>query len=239
MSIQCNDRERIFMDGTPEEWEALEQHAASCPACAEEVRAWRELSTAAAELRDYSADPALWTRISASLETPLTEQAAQESARQSARDAARESRWSFLGFDWRMPLVWQTAMAAALVLAMTLGGAYLYEQGRHSGNAPGTAGNVAKNSLLNDRALSEVERTENAYMQAIDKLAGEAKPQLDAGESPLMDSYREKLLVLDSAIDELRAEAGQNPSNAHLRYQLLAMYREKQGTLQEILESKR
>jgi hypothetical protein len=36
----------------------------------------------------------------------------------------------------------------------------------------------------------------------------------------------------------LRLEAGQNPSNAHLRYQLLAMYREKQGTLQEILETK-
>ena len=239
MSVQCANRERVFMDGTPEEWAALEQHAASCLECAEEVRAWRELSTAAAELRDYSADPALWTRISASLETPLAEQAAQESARQPARDAARESRWAFLGFDWRMSLVWQTAMAAVLVLAMTLGGAYLYEQNRQTGIAPGATGTSARNPLLNDRALSEVQRTENAYMQAIDKLAGEAKPQLDAGESPLMDGYREKLLVLDSAIDELRAEAGQNPSNAHLRYQLLAMYHEKQGTLQEILESKR
>jgi hypothetical protein len=53
-----------------------------------------------------------------------------------------------------------------------------------------------------------------------------------------MDSYREKLMVLDSAIGELRAQAGENPSNAHLRYQLLAMYREKQDTLREILESK-
>lgn len=237
MSLRCEDRERIFMDGTLEEWTALEQHTASCKVCAQELRAWRELSTAAAELRDYSADPSLWTRISASLETPLA-QAAQEAARESARLAAREKRWVFLGFDWRMPLVWQTAVAAALVLAMTLGGAYVYEQSWQTGTAPGTAGNVTKNPLLNDRALSEVERTENAYMQAIDKLAGEAKPQLDAGESPLMDGYREKLLVLDSAIDELRLGAGQNPSNAHLRYQLLAMYREKQGTLQEILESK-
>jgi hypothetical protein len=75
-------------------------------------------------------------------------------------------------------------------------------------------------------------------MKAIDKLAAEAKPQLDAANTPLMDSYREKLLVLDGAIDELRMEAGQNPSNAHLRQQLLAMYQEKEGTLQEILESK-
>jgi len=32
--------------------------------------------------------------------------------------------------------------------------------------------------------------------------------------------------VLDSAIADLRAQAGMNPSNAQLRYQLLAMYQE-------------
>jgi hypothetical protein len=54
-----------------------------------------------------------------------------------------------------------------------------------------------------------------------------------------MANYREKLMVLDSAIDDLRAQTGQNPSNAHLRYQLLAMYQEKQRTLEELLEEKR
>jgi hypothetical protein len=45
--------------------------------------------------------------------------------------------------------------------------------------------------------------------------------------------------VLDSAINDLRAQAGMNPSNAHLRQQLLAMYQEKQQTLEDILEEKR
>jgi hypothetical protein len=54
-----------------------------------------------------------------------------------------------------------------------------------------------------------------------------------------MASYREKLLVLDSAIADLRVQAGENPSNAHLRYQLLAMYQEKQQTLRDVLETKR
>ena len=54
-----------------------------------------------------------------------------------------------------------------------------------------------------------------------------------------MANYREKLQVLNSAIDDLRAQAGQNPSNAHLRYQLLAMYQEKQKTLEEVLEARR
>jgi len=76
-------------------------------------------------------------------------------------------------------------------------------------------------------------------MKAIDQLAAETKPQLDSPATPLMASYKEKLLILDSAIDELRMETGRNPSNAHLRHQLLAMYQEKQETLQEVLETKR
>ena len=100
-------------------------------------------------------------------------------------------------------------------------------------------GPVVQNGFLKDKALAEVERTERDYMKAIDKLASAAKPQMENDHSPLMASYQEKLVLLDSAIDELRAQSGQNPSNAHLRYQLLAMYQAKEATLQDILETKR
>jgi hypothetical protein len=93
-------------------------------------------------------------------------------------------------------------------------------------------------SLLKSKALKQVENAETAYVQAIDKLAVEAGPQLDKPATPLLANYQEKLLVLDSAIADLRAQAGVNPSNAQLRYQLLAMYREKQHTLEEVLEAK-
>src|SRR5260370_1259166 len=115
MNVTCSDRERIFEDGTPAEWAALEEHAVSCPLCAEESRGWKSLSVAAKELREYSERPSF---------------------------------------------------------------------------------------------------------------------------SPRLANYHEKLLVLDSAIAELRAQAGLNPSNAQLRYQLLAMYQEKQRTLEEVLEVK-
>jgi hypothetical protein len=122
-------------------------------------------------------------------------------------------------------------LAGALVLALALSGGYLYMHRQSTGNP-------ATDRLLQSSALSEVERTEVAYAKAIEKLEADAKPQLDKSNSSLMASYREKLLVLDSAIDELRLQAGQNPSNAHLRHQLLAMYQEKQETLQEVLETK-
>jgi len=219
MQITCKDRERIFLDGSAEDWAALEVHAGSCAECAEEVRAWKELSLAAEELRDYRESPRLWPRIA----TALTKQAKQGELRETWLE-----RFAF----WRnLPIGWRTAMAGALVLLMTVitGYVYLY---------PGPSKDDPNNPLLKDRALAEVERTERDYMKAIDKLASEANPQLETATSPLMANYREKLLVLDSVIDELRVQAGQNPSNAHLRFQLLAIYQEKQATLQEVLEAK-
>jgi hypothetical protein len=219
MNMTCSDRDRIFMDGTPEEWAALELHAAVCPACAEEIRGWKELSSAAAEMRDYQEDSQLWLKIESALREA------------DQKKVVRRGFWEKLGIVGGLSLGWQTALAGAMVLALTVTGAYVYHV-RVRPDAPSAR-------LLKNSALAEVERTERDYMKAIDSLATEAKPELDSPSTPLMASYKEKLIVLDSAIDELRAEAGQNPSNAHLRYQLLAMYQEKQQTLQEVLETKR
>ena len=218
MNVNCSDRERIFADGTTEEWAALEIHATNCGECGRELRAWKELSNAAEELRDYRENPALWARIEASLVT------------EKQKDSV--IWWESLFFWRRMPMGWQLGLAGALVLALALTSGYVFMKRN-------TPEQTAEAKFLKDRKLAEVERTEREYMKAIDKLAADAKPQMEANSSPLMASYQEKLMVLDSAIDELRVQAGQNPSNAHLRYQLLAMYQAKEATLQEILETKR
>jgi anti-sigma-K factor RskA len=219
MNVTCNDRDSIFEDGTPAQWAALEAHAATCAACAEELRAWKSLSVAASEMRDYAPSPTLWSRI----ETALA--AGASAPRTSASLAERLSAW--LGFR----LSWQFAAAGAFALLLLVSGGWWYQ------NHSSTTAN--QNPLLRNKALGEVERAEAAYVQAIDKLAVDAKPQLDNPDTPLLANYREKLQVLDTAIDDLRAQTGLNPSNAHLRYQLLAMYQEKQRTLEEVLEAKR
>jgi hypothetical protein len=219
MSINCDDRERILLDGSPEEWAALELHANACAICAEELRAWKQLSTAAGDLRNYEESPALWARIESSLR------------QQQAAPAPRKSSWITLDFLRHISHAWQSALVGALVVTLAISSGYLYT---HRPVSPANQGNT----LLKTSALAEVERTEREYMSAIDKLAADAGPQLSA-ETPLMSNYREKLLVLDSAIADLRTQAGENPSNAHLRYQLLAMYQEKQQTLQDVLETKR
>lgn len=221
MNVNCQDRERIFEDGTTAEWAALEAHAASCPACAEEVRAWKSLSVAAKELQDYSESPTLWTRIERALIT------------EDARKAQRVERRRRLPFLPSISVGWQTALAGAFVLILTVSASWIVIHRRIADQGP------QDSSLLKSAALKEVESTERAYEKAIDKLAAEAKPQLEEPATPLMANYHEKLLVLDSAIDDLRTQAGLNPSNAQLRFQLLAMYQEKQNTLEEVLEARK
>jgi hypothetical protein len=223
-TISCNDRDRVFEDGSPAEWAALESHAATCAACAEQLRSWKSLSVAAAELRDDSDSPSLWPRIQRSL------------VEQAATVQPAPSRWSWESLRQGFSLSWQTVAAGAIVLVLAAS-AGLYHRHSDSGT-PSVSRAPQSGDLLRNNALADVERTESAYMQAIDKLAADAKPQLDKSGTPLLANYREKLMVLDSAIDDLRAQTGQNPSNAHLRYQLLAMYQEKQRTLEEVLEVK-
>jgi hypothetical protein len=219
MNVTCSDRDRIFEDVTLAEWAALEAHAASCPLCAEEVHAWKSLSVAAKELRDYSSSPSFWLRIERAL------------AEEAARNAQRAERKSWFSFLPSFSPAWQTVLTGALVLMLMISGGWLIS------HVPGHKVENDK-SLLQSSALKEVESAETAYERAIDKLAAETKTQLDNPATPLLANYHEKLLVLDSAIADLRAQAGLNPSNAQLRYQLLAMYQEKQHTLEEVLEAK-
>jgi hypothetical protein len=220
MNATCEDRDRILEDGKPGEWAALEAHSTNCAVCAEELRSWKALSAAAQEMRDYADSPLLWSRIEHALRA------------EAAAKNQRSGRWAWLSLGFGLSLGWQTAAAAALVLILTVSAGWVYLH-------PTRPGSSGDQSLLKSPALAEVERAQTAYVQAIDKLAAEAKPALENPATPLQASYREKLLVLDSAINDLRAQTGMNPSNAHLRQQLLAMYQEKQQTLEDILEEKR
>ena len=193
-----SDRERIFEDGSRDQWTALEAHALACFACAEEIRAWKSLSMAATELRDYSDDPSLWPRIHRSL------------LEEAAKIEQSKSRWTWESMRRSFFVSWQTAAwQAAVVLrsGCVRRRVYLSPQNDEQFRVLPRNRRRQAGDLLRNNALAEVERTQSDYMHAIDKLAAEAKPQLDKSETPLLANYREKLQVLDSAIDDLRAQA--------------------------------
>jgi hypothetical protein len=122
--------------------------------------------------------------------------------------------------------VWQVA-AAILLLAVIGGTAWVAQRRMHAADFD--------RDILKVSAVDEVERAEKAHINAINHLETLASAKLDQPSTPLMVSYKEKLMMLDDAIAECQTAIDRNRQNAYLRTQLLTMYSEKQRTLQDVL----
>lgn len=129
----------------------------------------------------------------------------------------------------RSPSRWLRHAAAAILIIVGLGAPLFYMLRVQTREA------AFDRTIIRVSALDEVERTERDYTRAIGKLEKLTDARLEDAESPLMISYKEKLMLLDDAIAECEANIDSNRQNAHLRKQLLAMYSEKQQTLQDVL----
>jgi len=129
----------------------------------------------------------------------------------------------------RAPLTRLRQYAAAILLTVGLGGTMWFSIRSQAHDA------AFDKRILQVSALDEVERAENEHVQAIAQLERLAEARLEENESPLMASYKEKLMLLDDAIAECKANVDSNQQNAHLRKQLLAMYSDKRQTLEDVL----
>jgi hypothetical protein len=122
--------------------------------------------------------------------------------------------------------LWQ--IAAALLLLAALGTtAWMAQRRMRAADFDET--------ILKASAVDEVERAEQAHIAAIDHLQSLAASKLDQPATPLLVSYKEKLMMLDDAIEQCQTAIDKNRQNAYLRAQLLTMYSEKQQTLREVL----
>jgi hypothetical protein len=128
---------------------------------------------------------------------------------------------------------WLLAVAAGVAFVIGLSSVWILT---HTARPRVT---VATPNLLTQQALDDVESSEAAYLQSIDKLAKLASPAVEMPQTPLMQAYRDKLDLLNGAIAELRVQAKSNPLYAQVRVQLAALYREKQETLQDVLDAQK
>lgn len=201
---------------------AARPHAAACARCGERLRAFDEISAAAAGLRKTWDSPELWPRIRESL--------VRESFAPTAGPAAAPARTAPTWPAW-LPI----AAIAALFLVSFVG-LQVFRPSLGDRQIFGVRP-LPKDPLLTDVALDDVERSESEYVRSIENLSKLAQPRLDAPEAtPLLLSYREKLFLLDNAIAELNGEIRLNRYNTHLRRQLLGMYAEKQRTLRDVMK---
>ncbi len=211
----CRDLERALSIGEPELLAAVEEHVKGCAACARELAEWRAIAAAATALKKSWPSPELWPQIRQSL--------AEESQRSAAAPA---------GGAWLRLL---TATALVAIFAIATAGLWVFRDS--GGREPlATPWQTTKDPLLTERAVDEVEAAEETYLASIENLSRLAEPRLLAASSPVILNYREKLVLLDSAIADLRSGIEENRYNTHLRRELLAVYREKQQTLKNLMK---
>lgn len=216
-SPDCKNRERVLREQDPEALAALERHAQACAECAEELRARKQISAAARGMRRNWESPLLWPRIERAL------------VAESVAAGQGSKRWTWTGWflDWRR---WQVAAALAAVLGLSVWGASRW---LHRPSVAVTSHDQRR--LLTEQALTDVEKSQAAYETSIRKLAAVAAPKIESPATPRLESYREKLLLLDEAIAECRAQIAQNRGNPELRRELLSAYGEKQRTLEQLV----
>jgi hypothetical protein len=219
VKASSRDLENALRGGDPSLTAAIEIHARACADCARELAQWRKMSEAAPGLARAWDSPDLLPRIRQAI--------AEESQRTHALESETErpsSRWG-----------WVPAASIAALFVLATAGLLVF---RNSGGRDPLSSHwrTTKDPLLTEHAIDDVEAAEKAYLASIENLSRLAEPKLAGASSPILVNYREKLDVLDSAIAELKASIDQNRWNTHLRRELLAVYQEKQRTLQSLMK---
>jgi len=190
----------------PELMQEAREHLRDCPACRREYRLWNEISSAAKELHEEWETPQLWPAIKQKLQ---------------AEPRKRDPWWS----DWKL-LTLAACTAAAFVVLIWINYGPQRQTEQQAGNR----------DFLTEQALRDVERNEEAYRKSIDRLYQLAEPDLTNAASARTVSYRERLMLLDDAISDVRVNLDRNRFNASLQAQLATLYQQKQHALEELVK---
>jgi len=203
------------------DFEFAARHAETCPDCSALRNDWLAIARSARELHRDWESPDLWPRI----HRALAEEAQSGTPRQGIR-------WT-----WRFGVVTQAWAALALLLVFASAVWILRREAQPP--EPPEAIVERERKLLTEQALREIETSEQAYIRSIEKLSQLAEPKIQNPTTSLLLSYREKLMLIDAAIEECRLNIERNQFNAHLRKELMSIYQEKQKTLLEITDGVR
>jgi hypothetical protein len=220
----CRRLDAALAAGDSASLEAARRHGETCARCAERLAAFDAISSAAPSLKKSWESPGLWPKIREAL--------VKESFAPAGGRAPEPERAPRTAPVWP---AWIPIAAIATLFLVSFVGLQVFRPSLGDRQIFGVR-SLPKNPLLTDAALEDVEKNERDYVRSIDNLARLAQPRLDAAATPLLVSYREKLLLLDNAIAELNDQIQQNRYNAHLRRQLLGIYAEKEQSLREVMK---
>jgi hypothetical protein len=206
-----------FVDGAlgERDFQELELHLAGCPACREQERGLRALLAQAAALpRELSPSRDLWPAVAGRL-------------------APRRAPW----LSARAPLSgWlpaTLAAAAAVALAVT----WLGRAGR-VGDTDGRTAAHASPGLTQPAALSATPdalfEAEREYAQAAAALLSALHQRRAALAPEALRALEQDLLVIDTALAEIRKALAQEPASGPLNHLLASTHQKKVKALQRV-----
>ena len=215
MKFECGDLERALAnaDLMPE----AREHLKTCADCRREYRVWTEIPQAARELHRVWDSPDLWSHIKRAIE---------------AEPKSRVAWWRDWALDdWKL---WGVAAVLSIAIGLPVQ-TWRGQFPQRAANGKPAEIASADRDFLTDQALAEVEESEAAYRRSIEKLSRLTKPRLENAKAPAAISAREKLRLLDAAIEDTRSNIASNRFNVNLQRTLAGLYREKQQTLEALL----
>jgi hypothetical protein len=184
-------------------------HEKNCLTCREAHAQDQKLMADSRKLKVPVDTSAIWTKLESSLKA----------------DRAAEIRPGKI----RLHRFFPVRLGPIPIAAVSLTGIFLL------GLLVWNTGGKQSSGLLSSQALNRVEKTEQAYMAAIDEVEKQIGPRLESMDMELALLYRDRLEIIDEQIQQCRNALMQNPANYQVRRYLLAALQDKNDTLREIM----
>jgi anti-sigma factor RsiW len=187
----------------------LKRHLEECTGCRAFLRDLEAIKGEAGRLEKLVPPETAWTNVLAGLRKRRTTERAAE------RSAQGLPAWAVSFFGLRRL---QYVVAAALVVAVTVGLAYFQPWGEALS---------ADKAAIDRQTLVKLDEAEQYYEQAVKALSEAVATQQGGLNSEVAQVFRENLAIVDASIESCRQAVRHDPRDLETQYALMASYGQK------------
>jgi len=199
-----------------------ETHLLDCAKCRKEFEAEKVLLKAVGSFPEYKAPETLWDRISEELTETKTVTVAKRPLTETIAAYVNEL------FSWFQVVPLKPVFGALVIMFVSILATHYYH------TRPLTS---VEKIVQQNITASELEKKEQDYLAAIDKLSQLTEDKKESMDPELYDVYQEKLALLDEYIQQCKDAIGENEYNINARTYFAMALKEKADTLQEMYDS--
>ncbi|MBT4485078.1 MAG: hypothetical protein HOC71_15545 [Candidatus Latescibacteria bacterium] len=197
----------------------LEKHLSKCSSCLDEMLIEKQLEKTVQNIERFKAPEKVWDNI----EKNLREEKIKYKAVRLLLNTIRSFFSGRLSLPGTIPLK-PAVIGFALIVLTSVTATYYTTRIIFP----------TDKFRLQEKAVSELEKTEMKYIAAIEKFSRHIEDNKDSIDPELYDLYTEKLATLDEYILLCEEAVSENEYNINARTYLAMAYKEKVSTLKEM-----